>query len=53
MDYNNQTVNNLLSAKLRKKITQSPKMNLHLNTLKYNNFSHRNNNLSQKNYKKF
>ena len=35
MDYNNQTVNNLLSAKLRKKITQSPKMNLHLNTLKY------------------
>ena len=48
MDYNAQTFNNLLSAKLRNKKVQTPKMNFYQNSLKYNNFYNRYNNLSQK-----
>ena len=48
MDYNAQTFNNLLSAKLRNKKIQTPKMNFYQNSLKYNNFYNRYNNLSQK-----
>ena len=47
IEYNNQSFNHLLSAKLSKDIIQNSKINSHYISMKNNNFSHRYNNISQ------